>query len=49
LHRLARQLVAPRRLVDVGRGNGVRDDADLGQQIAAARAGRGEDEAVQVT
>jgi hypothetical protein len=49
LHRLARQFVAQRRLVDVGRGNGVRNDADLGQQVAAARAGRGENEAVQIT
>jgi len=49
LHRLARQLVAQRRLVDVGRGNGIRNDADLDQQIAAARAGRGENEAVQIT
>ncbi len=42
--RAARQLVAARRLVDVLRGDAVGDDADLGQQRQAARAGRGEDQ-----
>ena len=44
LGELARQLGLARRLVDIGRLDGMGDDADLGQQGQAARAGRGEDQ-----
>ena len=41
------QLVAVRRLVYVGRGHAVRNDADLGQQGEAPGTGRGEDQGGQ--
>ena len=40
----ARRLSLARGLVDIGREDGIRGDADLRQQCQPARAGRGQDE-----
>ena len=38
-----RQLATPGCFVDIGRNDQIRNDSDLGQQVATSRRGRSED------